>query len=270
MTRHEINIPALRSWMQLPYEAEAMLREIVEKSIFQKFDAYSRPMLGNCLAKYWPLVVRGRIRVFLESPDDNGQQIALYEIQPGEACPLSQSCMALGAPFPAFTEALSETYVMLIPLAQLKAYMKKCDFFSDYVMRSANQRLLQVIEAFSARAFAPVDSRVKQYLLNKKNEFKSDYLPITHRQIAHDLGTAREVVSRALAQLKKEKVIALARGELTILDSAALEYDPGHRRMLRKAVVSHVRVDLDSKVDNVGRRHERASVTAVSKIPGVL
>lgn len=221
MTRRDINISALRSWMKLPPEAEGMLRELVEKSIFQKFDAYDRPMLRNSIAKYWPLVVRGRIRIFLEEPDGN-QQITLYETLPGEACAISASCAALSEKFPAIAEVIEDTWVLLLPFEQVSAFAAKYSFFNKYLMRMTNERLLQMIGTFARSTFQPVELRLRDYLLQKKAATNSDYLPITHREIAHDLGTAREVITRKLAKLQEDKVIAQSRGGLVILNREAL------------------------------------------------
>lgn len=226
MTRQEIDLRKLRQNMQLPEEAQWLIGELAAKSIFQRFARHDVSLLKDTIRKYWSRVVSGRLRMFVEG--SHSEQITLYELQAGESCPLSIGCMLHNTGLPVHVEILEETHLLLIPIQQLQGYTKKYDFFEKYIHSQSHLRLLHIIHQFSSFAFKPVEERLKEYLLKKHWLMgEPDTIEITHTQIAADLGTVREVVSRNLAKLQAEKVVSLARGTIRILDAAALAKHSG-------------------------------------------
>lgn len=159
-----------------------------------------------------PLVLEGSIK--LRKLDQTGREIVFYHIEPGESCILSiTSCLNEKE---SQAEAIVEknTRLLVVDASKIRSWMERFPTWRKFVFRLYYERMAELMGLLDLVIFKSVDTRLIQYLKQKaiRNEIE-----VTHQQLAGQLGTAREVISRLLKQMEKEELISLERGKIKIL-----------------------------------------------------
>ena len=168
---------------------------------------------------YFPIVKSGIVRVY--KLGENGQEFTLYRINPGESCILTISCILSNNQFPALAYIEEKCEVILVTSDTFNGWIEKYKLWNDYVFSYMSSILNKVISVVESLVFTRTDLRIADFLF--KNSLKvGKELNITHQSIANELGTAREVVSRILKNLEKEKILEISRRKITIIDLAKL------------------------------------------------
>ena len=170
---------------------------------------------------FLPVVLAGDIRVY--RTHSSGREVTLYHIARGESCFLTMNCIFLEQLFPAWARAEAYTEALLVPARAMQRWQEKYPFWQKYIFEVAASRLVSVIEVLSDIAFARIDARVAQFLTLRLRERVQAELPLTHQEIANEIGTAREVVTRVLRALEDQGTISLTRGSIRILNAPALQ-----------------------------------------------
>ena len=165
------------------------------------------------------LVLEGNVRVFKMAP--KGREITLYRINRGDSCILTASCLMSHTPFPAIAMAETELDAVIIPAQFARAWITQYQPWAGFVFGLVSKRLAEVITVLESVTFHRMDVRIAAYLMDKTEN--PENLAITHQEIADDLGTSREVVSRALKEFDKLGWIKMGRGELIVLDHSQLQ-----------------------------------------------
>lgn len=161
-----------------------------------------------------PMVLHGLIRV---SRSEEEKELLLYYIHPGEMCIMSFSACCNNSASLIEAVTLEETKLLLLPSAKLREWTAQYPSFNFYIYEMFNKRYLDLIETIDQLVFYHLDERLFAYLKEKASTSRSRILSITHQQIATELGTAREVISRLLKKLEKENKIRTARNQLTMM-----------------------------------------------------
>jgi CRP/FNR family transcriptional regulator len=161
------------------------------------------------------LVIEGTARVY--KIGENGREITLYRIGPGESCILTASCIMSQKPFPAFAVSEQPIQALLISPAEVVRWANQEQAWRDYLFELISERLSDVISIVEEVAFRRVDRRLAAYLLQHTNN-ESNRMQATHQSIASDLGTSREVVSRILKDFEQQNLISITRGAITLED----------------------------------------------------
>ena len=169
---------------------------------------------------YLPIVKSGVVRVYKLSP--NGQEMTLYRIKAGESCILTISCLLTNKSFPAVAFTESESEVILVDSAKLKKWINDHNIWREFIFNYMSNIIFKVISLLESSTFNRTESRVIDFLVLNCEE-KSSELNITHQDIAREIGTSREVVSRILKELESQKIIKLSRGSIAILQKEALK-----------------------------------------------
>lgn len=162
---------------------------------------------------YFPILKSGTIRVY--KVGSSGQEITLYRINPGESCILTISCLLAKNNFPAIAAVEKDSEVLLITATKLREWIKKYDVWAEYIYNYLSKVLMNVLKIIENISFKKMDVRIIEYLIENFKK-KGKILQLTHQQIAHDIGTAREVVSRTLKDLEAQKNISQSRGKIII------------------------------------------------------
>lgn len=165
------------------------------------------------------LVTEGSARVY--KIGENGREITLYRIGPGESCILTASCIMSQKPFPAFAVSEQPIQALIVSTADVVRWSNHEPAWRDYLFRLISDRLSDVISVVEEVAFRRVDRRLAGYLLQHTTD-DSDRIQVTHQSIASDLGTSREVVSRILKDFEQQGFISITRGAITLGDRHAL------------------------------------------------
>lgn len=166
------------------------------------------------------LVLNGTIRV--SKIGKNGREVNLYRVKEGETCILTISSILSSTPYPATATVEQDSEVIILPVGEFQSLMSKNADFQSYIYRILSERLLEVLTLVEEVMFRKIDERVIDFLLDNLEQ-DGDFLEITHDQLATELGTAREVISRIMKVLEREDSIALTRGKITVINRANLE-----------------------------------------------
>ena len=161
------------------------------------------------------LITSGTARVFKLA--ESGREITLYRIESGECCILTASCMLSGRVFPATASVEDDLQAILIPTARVTAWMQTHEAWRHFLWDLLAERLGDVISLIEEVAFRRMDRRLADYLVEQADS-RGSLLQATHQQIAADLGTSREVVSRMLKDFQLRGTLDLARGRIKIHD----------------------------------------------------
>jgi len=177
-------------------------------------------MDGN-MCQSLALVMEGRARVYKMS--EQGREITLYRVEPGESCILTASCILSNRPFPAFAVADTGVRARLVSASTVRRWMNREPVWRRYVFDLVAGRLDTVIATLEEVAFRRLDTRLARLLLEEsETEDGRRTLRATHKRLAADLGSAREVVSRLLKDFEQEGLVNLERSLVRIVDPVGL------------------------------------------------
>lgn len=165
------------------------------------------------------LVTAGSARVYKLAA--SGREITLYRIEPGECCILTASCLLSRRSFPADATVERDLEAILIPAPRVIEWTRTHEVWRDFLWGLLAARLADVIGLVEEVAFRRMDMRLADYLGNHVEQHDTT-LHTTHGQIAADLGTSREVVSRLLKDLEQKGLVVLSRGRIDVSDTAGL------------------------------------------------
>jgi CRP/FNR family transcriptional regulator len=157
-----------------------------------------------------PLVLEGRARVY--KLGESGREITLYRVEPGDSCILTASCIMSGVEFPAFVATETVVEAIVIPSAILHRWVNQYEVWSKFLWGMLSSRFAEVISLVEEVAFQRVDKRAAEYLLHLAGA--DGKIKKTHQEIAADIGTSREVISRILKEFEHKGMIKLSRGEI--------------------------------------------------------
>jgi CRP/FNR family transcriptional regulator len=181
----------------------------------KKFPAGSVILQEDSYIKAIPLVLNGSLKVMRTDPD--GHEILLYYITPGESCIMS----FLGgihnetSKIKAVVEEDAE--ILFIPVEKASEWVKKFPEWADFIFKLYHKRFEELLTAVNAIAFQKLDERLLQLLKQKSALYQTREIKITHQQLADELGTAREAVSRVMKQMENAGLVSLSRNKVTLL-----------------------------------------------------
>jgi CRP/FNR family transcriptional regulator len=187
-----------------------MQAELFEHSTLAEIPAHQFICLEGSKCSGIPLVLEGQARVYKLS--ESGREITLYRVEPGDSCILTASCIMSGVEFPAFVATETKVEAIVIPPAMLRRWVKQYDVWSEFLWSLLSSRFAEVISLIEEVAFQRVDKRTAEYLLNLAGA--DGKIKKTHQDIAADLGSSREVISRILKEFEHKGLITLSRGEI--------------------------------------------------------
>lgn len=164
------------------------------------------------------LALSGTVRV--RQIAENGREILLYRIGPGESCPLTTACLLADDAYAAEAIAETDVEVLAIGRADFDALVARSAMFRRLVFAAHARRFTELFHVIEEIAFRRVDLRLAEKLLERADA--EGRVLATHQALAAELGTAREVVSRHVAELARRGFVAAARGEIRLVDRGAL------------------------------------------------
>jgi CRP/FNR family transcriptional regulator len=189
-------------------ELASFISEEAETKIFNQDDVLMRP---GQFFKYAMLVVRGRVKLFREG--DEGEEFFMYYLEPGNACALSMLCMARSQSSSIMAVAVEETEVVMIPIQHMDNLMKNYPSWYHFVIETYRKRFEEVLNVIDQIAFKNMDQRLEWYL-KRQAEVLGPNLNLTHQQIANDINSSREVVSRLLKKLENNGTVVVERNNI--------------------------------------------------------
>ena len=169
----------------------------------------------------FPMLIDGRIRVTKPAP--SGREILLYRVDPGQTCVLTLNCLLSNSDYSARGVASRECTGFALPQAQFLSFVDHHAGFRNFVFRTLSGRILELMELIEEIAFHRLDQRLAKALLKASEADASGTVPKTHQQIADELGSVREIVSRILGSFADDGLVRLERGRVAVLDRDGLQ-----------------------------------------------
>lgn len=168
----------------------------------------------------FPLLTKGRIRVTKPAP--NGREIALYRVDPGDTCVLNLNCLLEGSRLAARGTVSRDCEGISIPQLVFFRLMNEAIGFRLWIFRSLSGRVLDLMELISEIAFHRLDQRLARLLGARSEESPDRVVRRTHQDLADELGSVREIVSRILGSFADSGYVRLERGQIHVLDPEGL------------------------------------------------
>ena len=166
------------------------------------------------------IIKSGQLRVYTLSGE--GREVTLYRLFDRDICLFSASCVMPDIQFEVIIEAEKDTKMWVIPSCLFKDLMEESAAVANYANQLISSRFSEVMWLMEQIMWKSFDKRLAGFLLEESGLEGSETLKLTHERIASHLGTAREVVTRMLRYFQSEGMVRLSRGEITIIDEAAL------------------------------------------------
>lgn len=154
------------------------------------------------------LIIRGHVKLYREG--EEGNEFFMYYLDPGEACALSMICATRNQASSIMAIADEETEVVLIPIQYMDTLMRAYRSWYYFVLETYRNRFEELLSVIDNIAFKNMDERLEWYL-KRHADISGNSLNIKHQQIANDLNTSREVISRLLKKMEKDGLLTLNR-----------------------------------------------------------
>lgn len=194
----------------------ALLQQILDKGQLMTLKAGKILMEPGQFVKMVPIVMDGSIKI--SRMDDEGRELFLYFLDAGETCALSLTCCSASKPSEIKAVVEEDATIIAIPITAIDQFSEEFKQWKDFVATTYQNRFQEMLVALDAVAFKRMDERLMGYIVKKMKQLKTNELHTTHQEIANELTTSREVISRLLKQLERKKWIELGRNVIYIRD----------------------------------------------------
>lgn len=188
--------------------------ELATQSKVRTFSAGETLMKPGQYFKSSMLVTLGRVKVYKQGQD--GGELFMYYIEPGQACALSMICAARQEQSELLAVAMEETGIIAVPVALMDELMMKYRSWNHFVLETYRNRFEELLSLVDHTVFKGLDERLEFYLVNQQKALHTDELRMTHEEIARDLGTSRVVISRLLKHMEQSGRIVLSRNAVNL------------------------------------------------------
>ena len=203
-------------WKKLFPQFEPELIEIIEKNAVQKtFAAGEVIMRTGQYIKSTALVLEGQIKIYRENQD--GGEFLMYYLEPGQACAVSMICALQSETSEITAIAEVDTEVLLIPVQLMDDLMNQYKSWYQFVIQTYRSRFDELISVVDNIAFHNMDERLEFYLKRHAKNSGKNVIETSHQQIADDLNSSREVISRLLKKMEQRKLVKLNRNMIELL-----------------------------------------------------
>ena len=200
---------------RLPILSDRRLVEaIAEEGTLMQLKAGSLLMDYNQNIRLIPIVLDGLIKIMGQG--DDGDDILLYYLSGGSTCPTAFTCCMTNKQSEIRALVEEDAEIIALPTRYIDEWLLKFPTWKNFVMNSYNVRFKELLATIDAIAFSKIDERLIKYLAKKMELTKQILIKTTHQQIANDLHTSREAISRLLKKMETMGYIELGRNKITI------------------------------------------------------
>ena len=194
----------------------ALIEDIMSCCALREIPAGTVIMRAGQFIRSTVLVLEGLIKVY--RTDDEGNEFFMYHLGPGDACALSMTC-AIGSEKSAISAKTSkDSTILMIPIEKMDEWMASYRSWYQFVVKTYRERFDELLQTLDSVAFRHMDERIEFYLKRHMDKLGTNVIPITHQEIAQELNSSREVISRLLKKLAERGKIKLNRYNIEIID----------------------------------------------------
>ncbi len=204
------------NWKQLFPQFEPGLIEVIEKEAVQRsFRAGDVIMRTGQYIKSTALVLEGQIKIYRENQD--GGEFLMYYLGPGQACAVSMICAIQSQTSEIMAIAEEDTEVLMIPVQMMDELMNKYKSWYQFVIQTYRGRFDELLSVVDNIAFHNMDERLEFYLKRHASKSGKKIMEVSHQQIADDLNSSREVISRLLKKMEQRNLVKLHRNMIELI-----------------------------------------------------
>ncbi|MBB2149081.1 Crp/Fnr family transcriptional regulator [Pedobacter gandavensis] len=197
-----------------PQFEPALRTKLIEEVTIKHFKAGEHLMQTGQYFRSTVLIVEGRVKLYREGTD--GNEFFMYYLQPGEACALSMICAAKQESSKIMGKAIEDSTILMVPIALMDDLMKQYPSWYYFVMETYRARFEELLQVIDGIAFNGLDERLSFYLQKQAEQLETNQLNLTHQEIASDLNSSREVISRLLKKMEQKGEIKLFRNYIEL------------------------------------------------------
>jgi len=213
----------MNNWQQflpeLEQSADDMVCKLFDSSSFLTLAENTTVFHQGDACKNYLIILDGKVKVFTRA--ENGREILLYRLFKGDSCVLTTSCLLGNKSYPAEGKTETPVTALSVPVTKFNNALQQSTTFRAIVFSDFSKHLSDLITLVEEVAFGKIDSRLAKHLLHQCDD--DNTLVSTHQNIATELGSAREVISRQLKELETKGYLKISRGNIKITDLAAIQ-----------------------------------------------
>ncbi|RKS98415.1 Crp/Fnr family transcriptional regulator [Flavobacterium sp. 123] len=198
-----------------PSFSNELIAEIEANDSIKSFESGSTIMRTGQYIKNTVLVTKGQIKVYREGED--GGEFFMYYLQPGQACAISMVCATKNEKSQIMAKVVEDAELIMVPLSLMDTWMMKHRSWYEFVIHTYRSRFEEVLEVIDSIAFRAMDERLEFYLKRHKDACGCKDLKLSHQEIASELNTSREVISRLLKKMEQRNLLKLHRNHIELL-----------------------------------------------------
>ena len=202
----------------IPFKDPGLLADLERAGQWRELPAGTVLMHPGDPVTHIPIVARGALRVLLQSRE--GAERYMYHVHPGESCAMSLVCCNGRRPSEVKAVVEEDARLLMVPVGRL-AELAKYPEWTAYVSEMQAQRFGELLEALELTAFSRLDEQLWDYLVKRVQATGRQALRVTHQEVADELGSPREVITRLLHQLQLRGRVKLGRNTIEVHPAAA-------------------------------------------------
>lgn len=184
----------------------AVLKEVKAGELLMQTGQYFRSTI---------LVAKGNIKLYRAGAE--GGEFFMYYLRPGDACALSMICATKQETSEIVGKAVVDSIILMVPIHLMDDFMKSYTSWYYFVMETYRSRFEELLQVIDSIAFKALDERLIAYLNKQSKHLNTTQLNLTHQEIANDLNSSREVVSRVLKKMEQSGLIKLNRNYIELI-----------------------------------------------------
>ena len=198
---------------KLGFLQSELREEILQHGILQDIPAGTGILHPGQYVKVIPIVLEGLVRVYTTRED---KELLLYYIKAAESCIMSFSAGIENSTSQIYADCIEDSQLLLLPVDRVQDWIVKYPSFSRLIYDQYHIRYLDLLHTVEEVLFDSLDTRLLKYLKGLSEIRGTNSIKVTHQQIANELGTAREVISRILKKLESEDLVTQSAGVITL------------------------------------------------------
>ncbi len=198
---------------QFSFVDPQLREEVNNQGVLKQFKANDVIIQPGETIKNIPILLKGTLRIVLQN--EKGDEFFLYHIFPSESCAMSLTCCQAMKKSEIKAVVEDDAEILMIPVRFVDEWMHYPEW-KKFISDIQAQRFSELLETIELIAFSKLDEQLWNYLMKRVQATGSNTLKITHQQIANELHSPREVITRLLNQLQKQKKITLSRNSVEV------------------------------------------------------
>ncbi|MBC8985296.1 Crp/Fnr family transcriptional regulator [Pedobacter sp. N36a] len=209
--------PSITNYVEslFPTFEPGLKKVLIESGDLKTFDAGEMIMQTGQNMRSTILIVEGLVKLYREG--DDGNEFFMYYLQPGNACALSMICATRQETSQVMAKAVEPTKGLMIPISLMDTLMKEYKSWYYFVLETYRNRFEELLTVIDNISFKSMDERLEFYLAKQHRDLNTRKLQITHSEIANDLNSSREVISRLLKKMEQRGTLSLHRNYISYL-----------------------------------------------------